>query len=570
MPNRNEQRESGTGTRSRRYGRRAVLVFLNVALAAGALWLGMSIPTYFRSVSPLVLEAAAEGTTTLEAAAAAEIERGRPGLAEPLLKAARQVRPEAETEDLDSRVAELIADNPSYRWSGGPAPFYEQFVRQAGFLDEEEAAVIPSLLPSQHRAALLGFLRESPNQIVQELLQTRETGGWQRFFPVYSTSGHPLEATILATALLEQASAFSNQTQAALREATRGALEGNPTLQERLEGIYISILTLGRYANWLELKALVGEFETVDQLLFTARAVQTEPSRLPLIFAAFQFSGEPEELVVYLARFEDRGWQTLELALGMGQGAVATVLEFEKPAYRPPGFWRMLPEEIRGSQESFKEFAEALPGAAMGIRAGAFALCGFFLVGVLRALILGGQPRADQERRLLLNLDSMVGGVLVMLFVWVIIEPGLLEYRPNEQGTLQLNLAQILPEAPANTESATAFMIDQVTILVLLLFFVLQLLVFIFGLLKIGEIRKQAVSPEVKLHLMENEENLFDLGLYVGLGGTVASLILVVLNIVDASLMAAYASTLFGILFVAILKVGFVRRYRRKLILEKN
>ena len=67
---------------------------------------------------------------------------------------------------------------------------------------------------------------------------------------------------------------------------------------------------------------------------------------------------------------------------------------------------------------------------------------------------------------------------------------------------------------------------------------------------------------------MDNEENLFDLGLYVGLGGTVLSLILVVLNIVDASLMAAYASTLFGIIFVAILKVGFVRPSRRKLILE--
>ena len=162
-----------------------------------------------------------------------------------------------------------------------------------------------------------------------------------------------------------------------------------------------------------------------------------------------------------------------------------------------------------------------------------------------------------------------MGAVLVTLLVWVLIEPGLLDFRPNEEGRLEIKLAQVTPADPLQTtENALETMIDQVTILVLLLFFILQLLVFIFGLIKIFEIRRQKVSPEKKLFLMDNEENLFDLGLYVGLGGTVLSLILVVLNIVDASLMAAYASTLFGIIFVAILKVGFVRPNRRKLILE--
>jgi hypothetical protein len=47
-------------------------------------------------------------------------------------------------------------------------------------------------------------------------------------------------------------------------------------------------------------------------------------------------------------------------------------------------------------------------------------------------------------------------------------------------------------------------------------------------------------------------------------------LILVAIGIVEASLMAAYASTLFGILFVAMLKVMHLRPYRRKLILEQG
>lgn len=109
---------------------------------------------------------------------------------------------------------------------------------------------------------------------------------------------------------------------------------------------------------------------------------------------------------------------------------------------------------------------------------------------------------------------------------------------------------------------------DQVTILILIFFFVVQLMVFVFALLKMQEIRKQTLPTELKLRLLENEENLFDLGLYVGLFGTVSALILVVLNVVEASLMAAYASTLFGIIFVAILKVVFLRPLRERLILE--
>ena len=63
-------------------------------------------------------------------------------------------------------------------------------------------------------------------------------------------------------------------------------------------------------------------------------------------------------------------------------------------------------------------------------------------------------------------------------------------------------------------------------------------------------------STVMKLRLLENEENLFDTGLFVSLGGTVISLILLnVWQLKEASLVAAYASTLFGILFVAVLKI---------------
>jgi hypothetical protein len=563
--------EKPTDPKRRPVWQLCLLVALNLLLAIVALGVGICIPSYFRSVSPLVLEAAAQGTPGLPGQAAAQLQSGRPGLAMPLLETWQLATGNPIDPDQLARIDALLAAHPAYRWSGGPAPFYEQFLALAPYLREDENAVIPTLLPAENRRKLAGFLSESPNRNVQLILKTRSLGGWQRFYPVYSTSGQPLEATILATALLEQSSALPDAIRLPLLQSCELALAGNMAAIADLETVYIAILTLGRRTDWLQLSELLRRLESRDQLVYAAQVIQESPGRLPLLFSALSNLRDPEPLFSYLQRHAERGWEGLTIAIGMGQGALEALLQFDKPVYDPPAFWKALPEGIRSSQGVFKNFAETWPGLAIGARALAFALCGFFMVGILRTVIFKGRPRPDHQRRVLINLDSLVGGVLVMMLVWVLIEPGLLDFRPNEQGTLQIQLAQLLPDAQdSSTQPDTTTMIDQVTILVLLLFLVLQMLVFIFCLLKLTEVRRQKLEPGVKLHLLDNEENLFDLGLYVGLGGTVASLILVVLNIVDASLMAAYASTLFGIIFVAILKVGFLRPYRRLLILEKN
>ena len=75
----------------------------------------------------------------------------------------------------------------------------------------------------------------------------------------------------------------------------------------------------------------------------------------------------------------------------------------------------------------------------------------------------------------------------------------------------------------------------------------------------------------MKLALLDNEENLFDLGLYIGLGGTVLSLILLlVLDVKQDALIGAYTSTLFGILFDAALKIFVVRPYRNHLLIKQE
>jgi hypothetical protein len=105
-------------------------------------------------------------------------------------------------------------------------------------------------------------------------------------------------------------------------------------------------------------------------------------------------------------------------------------------------------------------------------------------------------------------------------------------------------------------------------ILTLLIFFVLQALLYIGCLVKLAEIRRQNVPARMKLKLLENEDHLFDAGLYLGFVGTIVSLIVASLGLVKFSLMAAYSSTSFGIIFVVIFKIFHLRPARRQLLLE--
>ena len=103
----------------------------------------------------------------------------------------------------------------------------------------------------------------------------------------------------------------------------------------------------------------------------------------------------------------------------------------------------------------------------------------------------------------------------------------------------------------------------------MLLFFVLQALLYISSLVKLAEIRRQRVPARMKLKLLENEDHLFDAGLYLGFLGTIVSFILFSLNVVHQfSLMVAYSSTSFGIIFVSVFKICHLRAARRKLLLE--
>jgi len=82
---------------------------------------------------------------------------------------------------------------------------------------------------------------------------------------------------------------------------------------------------------------------------------------------------------------------------------------------------------------------------------------------------------------------------------------------------LRLRLPVVGSVLPAAVNNNYGKIMNQLSLLTLLLFFVLQALIYTACVVKLAEIRRQKVPPRIKLRLLENEDHLFDAGLYLGL-----------------------------------------------------
>ena len=148
-------------------------------------------------------------------------------------------------------------------------------------------------------------------------------------------------------------------------------------------------------------------------------------------------------------------------------------------------------------------------------------------------------------------------------------EPFLAQENQKLDLPFRLHLPMSGSAVAAGTARVSPSVMNPLSILTLLLFLVLQALIYTACLVKLAEIRRQRTPARIKLKLLENEEHLFDAGLYLGFAGTIVSLILVSLGVIkNPSLMAAYSSTAFGIIFVSIFKIFHLRPARRLLLLE--
>ncbi|WP_157772096.1 hypothetical protein [Lacunisphaera limnophila] len=511
------------------------------------------LPVNVKSLNPALLREAGRGTTPVAGFGRDLLQRDKPGPAALVLEAARQVADPAAPElgTAFEAYAALHADlMPWGGWDVALEPLLA--ARPSG--DGRSQPVLNFMVTQQARDNLRRYLSVSRLPGVQTLLRTAALTTTQRFVPAGRPGGQPLDAVILLTAYLWQTEHLAAGLQREVRAQAEAAVaSGN--LGE-LEDFYLDVLTLGKRLNWVQLSELLrttGSLATVGQFAHLARLA---PEHLPVIYTAALLTRSADGVAAYLIAFGQPGAEHLRLALTHGEGAVKQLVTRQAPVTAGAG-----PEFEWGAGFALRHPELALLAKYAAFLGGVFLLLRAVDLRLFRPveqLLRAGFPRMG---------SGLIAAILTFLF-FVFSEPFLLKAAPLSDYSLRLSIPVIgATAAPTPDPSTPATTMDLSTILSITLFAAIQVGMYVICLLKIAEVARQDVEPATKLKLMDNEENLFDGGLYIGIAGTATALVLQVLGLIDANLLAAYSSNLFGIVCVALVKIRHVRPYKRQLIL---
>jgi len=544
------------------------LWYLIAALLVG--FAGWSVPVYWQLVNTQLLEAVGEGSPSIGDTAEQLIQLDRLGAADMLLRAAEQLELEG-MDGLNAQLEAALEDYPEYRVSGGPDPYFDQVLRlDPGLRSAKDSVLVPAFLPLHTRQNLAGFLEQSRSSSVQAVLATREMSGLRRFMPVYSAAGQPLEATILLTALLIQGNHFSPELAAELR--ARAVDYEQVDSAAELERIYFALFSLGKRFNWDQLTRLLPLLESPRMLEAYAAYARNAEESFAQIYAATLMTRDPEGIIGYLDHYPEHSLEFLDTALSSGNGAVEYLLAADQMLQEPTAR-RWFAQWLRFpfSRTGWLAFCARHASVMLGVKALLLGLAALLVTRAFHTAFGRWIPFASTAVQGPRWIAWVRGGTLSIIVFSVFIlfsEPGVFSQSETPQDEIRLEWAFQETVESLFTPTQRNDIMDQITVLTIVIFFLLQVALYMVCLLKMAEIRKLTESVDVKLELLQNEDNLFDAGLYVGLGGTVLSLIFLAVGVVQASLMAAYSSTLFGILFVAIIKIFHLRPLRRELIIE--
>ncbi|HVS50986.1 MAG TPA: hypothetical protein VHD62_01430 [Opitutaceae bacterium] len=528
----------------------AVIVGVVIGVVA---WM---LPVNLKSVSPALLRAAGAGTPTLGSYGRDLVDVEKIGPAGLVLAAARETG-DPRAPALASALEQFTARQPGLVAWGGWDPFLDPlFKLREDHGRHASTPVITFLLPEKARETLRGYLANSGQEGVQSILKLRDLTATGQFVPATRPGGQPLDVVILLSALLYQGEHLSPSLQRELRGLSDAALQKKEL--GNLSSFYIDLLALGRRLDWAQLAELMRRTDSVKTVGEYAHLARVAPDQLPIIYAAALFSDSADEVATYLIDFGKSGLEDLKLALSDGQGAVKQLLLHQVPVNRSPNPSLGMAAELVLTHPQLM-----LAFKYLGVLLGAWL--------VLRSLdrwLVG--PKIDPL--LPPALGHMKAGMLSLLFtglLLVVTEPFLLRAAPTSEFQLRrpiLVISQI--SAPAQSQPTARMDMEASHLITIAVFAALQIAVYFVCLLKIRDIARQPLAPLVKLRLMENEENLFDLGLYVGIAGTAVAMVLIALGITKANLIAAFSSNLFGITCVALVKIRHVRPYKRQLILD--
>lgn len=536
---------------------------------------GLLVPAHLRAVDGRVLQRAGQGTASLVDGGRALAGSNQLGAAQLFLAAARTVglgnSPELsdELDKLARAQPVLIITGSAERgrvgdWFASVARPREFSTNQSAWCAEPFTELV---VPAEHRTKALQLLETSRGPLVQALLQFRSLTNMVLFPPSTSTSGQALDTAIAIGGLLAETDHLAvGLRNTALVMATDALRGGNP---EPLEQMLMDLMSLGQRFNWGQLAAFVEPIPDGETLRVLADAVRREDG-VPEVYAAVGLTGDAAGVAKYLTTFSETGLNDLRWSLGCGAGGVSELLKRNQQLCHS-GFCERV-AGLASSGESFAlvpDYSRSAPRLALALKWLLYLLGGFLLAAALhfaRRVTPLEKPLEVRGIHLAREFLFALGFLLVVL---LLSEPFLAQGNQKGESSFRLRLPMVGSVVPAGNPGVHSTIMNQISLLTMLLFFVLQALLYVASLVKLAEIRRQKAPPRMKLKLLENEDHLFDAGLYLGFLGTIISLILVSLGVFkQPSLMAAYSSTSFGILFVVVFKILNLRPARRQLLLE--
>jgi hypothetical protein len=534
----------------------------------GMLVCGLLVPAHLRSVDAGVLRKAGGSTATLTEQGLTLVRQNKLGAAELLLQAA-QAEGLPDRQRLGLAITNSARQHPRWMvWGGGDARLERLFGSDAHLPKSGSEPFTDFVVREENRAVVFELLRASPLPAVQEVLQCRALTNTVIFSPSQSASGQALDTALAVCGLLLEGGHLSGGlSDAVFALAGSSNLGGDP---QRLEQVLLDLMSLGQRFNWGQLVGFVGQIQDPETLRLLANLVRKSDGQLPVVFAAVQLSGKPAQVAAYLMNFSQTGMKDLGASLRFGTGGVNELLQRNRRLHSSGFGQRVAGRALLGAICSFGEdLCWRTPRLGLTMKWLLYLAAGFLLAMALHF----ARPAASVlERPLQVRGFHVAREILFalgfLLVVLLLSEPFLAQESQRVEFPFRLRLPTVGSVVPAGAPGVHRSIMNQLSLLTLLLFFVLQALLYTASLVKLAEIRRQKLPSRIRLKLLENEDHLFDAGLYLGFAGTIISLILVSLGVIQPSLMAAYSSTSFGIIFVSVFKIFHLRPERRKLLLE--
>jgi hypothetical protein len=280
------------------------------------------------------------------------------------------------------------------------------------------------------------------------------------------------------------------------------------------------------------------------------------------VYAASVWSGQPEAVTRYLMSHGRPGTRWLQDAMRQGRGAMKMVLAQQLPVSDRAGL----------GLDSAAAFSLRHPGWALFVK---YLLLGLGCIILMRAwnsFFTVSATDANAVRDFILRRRAMACALFLTLVA--LGEPIFLQPAQSSEYTVSINLPVLSEDenqtpTPENNIAKLANSNIVLNAILFVAFAAIQLFVYLTCKSKVEEVRHGAGDPLLKLRLLENEDNLFDMGLYIGIAGTALTLAIKMLAPqFGINLSVAYASNIFGILCVALVKIHHVRGARQQLIME--